>query len=229
MPNLVLSDPLGVHDHDDPGDEVFRRFRFQASYAAMLAIGILEDGNEVAELYCEQFEDILLQLVSGKFRGIQVKTKADGAQAFRATDEPILDSLVRFVELDLSFPGAFEGYCLASNIPFDRVGKGHGNLPSVLAELRAVDQFPGCPRAKGLAKTVVARLKKKVSARRKAAGSKGKGKPDSEAPGNPGAAPLAEACAVLAAVTEADALRVFAKLDIRDDLPKLPDLGSRML
>jgi hypothetical protein len=225
-----VTNPLSGSDRIDPGDEVFRRFRFQASYAAMLAIGLLDPDGETSEIYCEQHEDILLRLVSGKFRGLQIKTREDGGASLKSTDGPVLDSLVRFVELEIAFPGSFEGYLLASNVAFDRAGKGHGNLHSVLAEVRAPSaNLDCCPKAAGLAKTVAARLNAK-SAPRKPSKKKPNGEVD-KTEASAAEAPSVEAKhgVQVRRVTTSDVFSVLAKLDVQDDLPRLPDLGSRML
>ena len=217
---------LSTVDHADPGDETFRRYRYQATYAAMLAVGLLEERTDVAEVYCEQYEDILLHLQTGTFRGVQVKTKADGGAPLRATDEPILDSLLRFVELDMAFPRLFEGFTLATNAAFDRAGKGVGNLFSLVEEARvhAADSAAPCSKAWRFSKTLVDRHKKKhrtgkLPKSRKVKTGSVNATPQPSKPGH---------CAAAPHPTQTDVLQVLAKLDVRDDLPKVPDIRSRL-
>jgi Cap4 dsDNA endonuclease len=136
-PNTPTPAALITVDRADPGDETFRRFRYQATHAATLAAGLLDPDSEILEVYCEQYEDVLVRLRSGRLRGIQVKTRSDGAEALKATDESILDALVRFLELDLTHVDVFDGFTIATNGAFDRSGKGYGNLQVVTDEARA--------------------------------------------------------------------------------------------
>lgn len=236
MSGELQSSPLDAVDRDDPGDETFRRFRYQATYTAAVAVGLLNDLEDALEIYCEQYEDILLRLRSGKFRGIQVKTKEDDSgQAFRATDEQVLSALVRFVELDLAFPDQFESFCLASNVPFDRSGRGHGNAHAVIAEARERRDDPNaaCPKACGLAKTLIARIKRsfpkakpKTKTREHAIPQKSGVEVTAAAASQPHSEAGSRASAALP--TEADVLRVLGKLEILSDLPKLSDIRSRL-
>ena len=45
----------------DPGDDVQRRFRYQAAYAAFLSLQLLNEDSEFQEIYCEQREDALIR------------------------------------------------------------------------------------------------------------------------------------------------------------------------
>lgn len=235
--NRSMSMVPSTPDRADPGDETFRRFRYQATYAATLAVGLLEEESDVLEIYCEHYEDILLRMESGRCRGVQVKTKGDEAERLKATDQPILDSLVRFVELDVAFPGVFEGFTLATNGAFDRRGKGHGNLLVVTAEAQqyAADPTQPCAKARKLCRTVARTLKKKAAAlakKPKALKKKSGKKKDAAGSTNPGGDKEAPAQPLVkpkpSAPTEEQILQVLAKLDVQDDLPKLPDIRSRM-
>ncbi|RYG62820.1 DUF4297 domain-containing protein, partial [bacterium] len=222
---------LAIPDRADPGDETFRRFRYQATHAAILAVGLLQESTDVDEVYCEQYEDVLLRLKSGQFRGVQVKTRNDGAEPLRATDESILDALVKFVELDLAHPGMFDGFTLATNGAFDRAGKGHGNLNAVVlqARNRAGDPTAPCPRALALAKTIVARFKKKNGAKTKSRIAKAK-KKTHKASDDVEAISSAPVGIMLEPrlPTEGEILRCLARIDLTDALPKLPDIRNRL-
>jgi hypothetical protein len=75
-------------DRSDPGDDVLRRFRYQAGRAALLALLTLDDTSGVVEVFCEHHEDVLLRRVDGRFDAEQVKTRADGTSPFKSGDEP---------------------------------------------------------------------------------------------------------------------------------------------
>lgn len=207
-------------DRADPGDEVFRRFRYQATHAATIAVELLDEHGDVEEIYCEHHEDILLRLRSGRFRGVQVKTRQDGGQPLRATDDAVLDSLVRFVELDLAHPQVFEEFQLVTNGSFDRTGKSHGNLHAVIDEAlaRLADPTASAPKALRLAKAVVQRLKKKLGTRTKRA----KGQIPKLDPRPLG--PLAAS----RLPTDDEVLACLSRVSASDALPKLPDIRSRL-
>lgn len=99
----------------DRGDDMQRRLRYQAGCAALYGLRILDDDSEFQELFCEHHEDVLLKRKDGCFIGVQVKTRAEGLEPFKATDETILRAVGRFVELELQFPTQFERFVLAAN------------------------------------------------------------------------------------------------------------------
>ena len=165
------------------------------------AFDLLDPDAEGAEVYCEHYEDILIALRSGKFRGIQVKTKTDNAGPLKGTDAAIVSALIRFVQLDLTFPGSFDGFVLATNVPFDRAGRGHGNLHTVVNEAKAhsTGASVDIKTARSFCKTVLRKYPKRKQG--------AKGPPP----------------------TEKDVLAVLTKLDLHDELPKLPDIRHRVL
>jgi hypothetical protein len=103
----------------DAGADTQRRFRHQSAYIARVALGLLNPReSELAEVYCEHHEDVLLRKCSGKFIGVQLKTRELKYGAFKITDEPIVNSVRRFIELELAFPDQFEAYRIGSNAGF---------------------------------------------------------------------------------------------------------------
>ncbi|PHN03873.1 dsDNA nuclease domain-containing protein [Flavilitoribacter nigricans] len=104
---------------NDPGDETLKRYRFQATYSAIMSIGLLNDGKtKFQEIFCEHHEDILVKKINGKFIGIQVKTQDLSRGAFNSGDDAINKTLHRFVDLYQSFPDSFERFVIASNTGF---------------------------------------------------------------------------------------------------------------
>lgn len=116
----------------DPGDDTQRRFRYQSTQAAILALALLREDTELVEVFCELHEDVLLKKRSGDFIGYQVKTRHDGAEPLRATDEETVKALRRFLALDTRFGSQFSRYVLASSCGFWKERKDGKNLPHLL-------------------------------------------------------------------------------------------------
>jgi hypothetical protein len=116
---------------NDPGDETQKRFRYQAVYAAIQSLSLLE-GSEICSIYCEHHEDILVKRQDKTFVGIQVKTRANGKEPFKANDEDIQKSIKRFYEHDCRFGNSFLRYILAANCGFWHDRKNVTNLQYII-------------------------------------------------------------------------------------------------
>jgi HEAT repeat protein len=128
------TNPLSELDTSDPGDDTQRRFRFQATVAAMNSLALLDEEGELVAIFCEHHEDILLVGRDGKVVAKQVKTRAEHLPALRlgGLDTPVRSALVRFIKKDLEFPGQFDRFVLETNVGFmDEAGDGH-SLPRLL-------------------------------------------------------------------------------------------------
>lgn len=113
-------EPDEVLSTTDKGDDVQRRFRYQSTYAAILSAYMCKDDSPYEEVYCELHEDVLLKNINGKFSGIQVKTRERHLGPFNAQDEEVVKSIVRFVRLNLQFPGSFDQFTIATNAGFSK-------------------------------------------------------------------------------------------------------------
>ncbi len=102
----------------DPGDDVQRRFRYQAAYAAFLSLQLLDEDSEFQEIYCEQHEDALIRKKNEKFIGAQVKTRLPGKDPYKSNDEEIISSIVRFIDLHEKYPEQFDLFVIATNHAF---------------------------------------------------------------------------------------------------------------
>ena len=102
----------------DTGDDTQRRFRYQAKYSAWKSISMLDADSEIECLFCEQHQDTLVRLKTGRFSGVQVKTRISSRPPMYANDDEILETLNRFVELDTTFSGMFSGFVIATNHGF---------------------------------------------------------------------------------------------------------------
>lgn len=87
----LLSDTL----ENDPGDDTFLRYRYQASLTAEMALRMLNEPPDFKELYSEHIEDILAIRKDGKKIAIQVKTRSLPLGPFKATTSSITHALKR--------------------------------------------------------------------------------------------------------------------------------------
>lgn len=114
----MLGSPGDSLDTNDPGDDVQRRFRYQHAYAAIQCAKLLESDCGHDAVYCENYEDVLLRKKSGKFVGVQVKTRLFKLEPFKSNDEAIKRSIARFAELEKKFPNQFDAYHFVTNHGF---------------------------------------------------------------------------------------------------------------
>lgn len=131
--------PDSVLSKTDIGDDIQRRFRYQATYAAILALSLLDEKSEFNEIFCEHHEDILIKLKDGTFRGIQVKTRKEGLEPFKASDPEIIKALKKFIKLEKGFFGHFSRFVLATNCGFWYERKNGSNLPYILELARNIE------------------------------------------------------------------------------------------
>jgi hypothetical protein len=132
-------DPASILSTVDHGDDMQMRLRYQATYAALVALALLIDSTEIVELYCEHHEDVLLRKGNGKFQGCQVKTRLARIGPFKADDEQIRSALSRFVALDLQFPDHFESFVIATNVGFWQGAKNGKSLPFLIELAQGCD------------------------------------------------------------------------------------------
>lgn len=97
----------------DGGDDVHRRFRYQAGIAALLTLDLVVD-SQLHAIWCEQADDILVEK-TGKFRVIQVKSRIASRDPLRPTSTEVLHALKRFVGHEAESGGEVEAYVLATN------------------------------------------------------------------------------------------------------------------
>lgn len=134
--SILPATPLTTLDSSDPGDETQRRFRYQASHAALLSLGLVDPTSEIEEMFCEQHEDTLLRRRDGKYVGVQTKTRDYGRPQYKATDDEIVEAIARFVEQDAEFPGQYVRFVIGTNHSFWAGTKTGGNLEHLIALAR---------------------------------------------------------------------------------------------
>jgi hypothetical protein len=105
---------------------------------------LLDDTEDVVDVFCEQHEDVLLKHADGMFTGVQVKTRNSDQEVWRTSDEGLHSALVRFVMLDSTFPGQFREFLFLTNHAFHS-GRNGQNPCHVLSEIRRATAFSSLP------------------------------------------------------------------------------------
>lgn len=129
---------------DDPGDETANRYRFQWTWAAIACCMLLDDTQDVEEVFCEHHEDVLLKHADGTFTGQQVKTRGDDQPPWKAGDETVRAACARFVRLDTQFPGQFRRFSFLSNHSLYAASNAQDlkSVLSTIAESATIDDLP---------------------------------------------------------------------------------------
>lgn len=125
---------------DDPGDDISRRFRYQWTFAAITCCSLLDDNEDVIEVFCEHHEDVLVKYRQGQFSGIQIKTRQPDQELWKATDDAVVKSCCRFAALESDFPGHFIAYKFLTNHPFSSARSRTG-FPYLLQEIQRADNL----------------------------------------------------------------------------------------
>lgn len=128
----------------DPGDETARRYRFQHSWAAIVCCMLLDDTQDVIEVFCEQHEDVLLKHRDGRFTGQQIKTRESDQPVWKASDEQVRSACARFVQLDADYPGVFRAFRFLTSHPL-HVADNAQSLGYVLAQIATADAVADLP------------------------------------------------------------------------------------
>jgi hypothetical protein len=117
--------PLGVPDQIngratapiDRGDEMQERLRYQwAAGVTLLAQGFARS-RDMRALWCEHHEDFLIELASGKFVAVQVKTDSRENIKWRLGEAELVNSISRFCVLESKYGNDIEYYEFLSNAP----------------------------------------------------------------------------------------------------------------
>lgn len=124
--------PENMLDSTDPGDDTQRRYWYQAAYAAIVALDLLDPETEFEEIFCEHHEDTLIRRCDGASVGVQVKTRRPGREPFKAKDAQVINSICRFIRHEVTFPGRYSRFVLATNYAFWTEKKTQQNLPYLL-------------------------------------------------------------------------------------------------
>jgi hypothetical protein len=79
MVESPIPSPENTVASGDPGDETANRYRFQWTWAAVVCCMILDDTEDVEEVFCEHHEDVLLKHRDGSFTGQQGRCRTLGS------------------------------------------------------------------------------------------------------------------------------------------------------
>ena len=145
MVDRVTHSPEDTITNSDPGDETSRRYRFQWTWAAIECCRLLDNTEDIEEIYCEHHEDVLVKHKTGLYSGIQIKTRNDDQPVWKASDEAIINSFVRFACLEAKFPGQFHSFQFLTNHPIYK-GKTGASLTFILNEVEKTDSLENLPR-----------------------------------------------------------------------------------
>lgn len=110
-----MSTPVSAPNTTDPGDEVIRKFRYQFGYGAILAIRMVAGDEQMVAIWCEQHEDLLVELKNGHFAAYQIKTKRTENGAWKTNEQAFEKSIKRFIQLDKDFPSLIDSFHFVSN------------------------------------------------------------------------------------------------------------------
>lgn len=127
--------PDSVSASGDPGDETARRYQYQWTCAALACCMLLDELEDVVEVFCEHHEDILLKHSDGLFTGQQIKTRDSAQPVWKTSDEAVRGSCVRFARLEAAFSGQFRRFRFLTNHPLYVKSNGQ-DLSYVLGAIR---------------------------------------------------------------------------------------------
>jgi hypothetical protein len=126
--NGVGTDPISELPAKDPGADTKGRYRYQACYAAWMAVGLLGELPSAVAVYCEHQDDVVIEHDDGRCDAIQVKSQDDGIEPLRGNAAPIIKALRRFVELEHQFGERMRKYMVVSIMGFHKKGTTASNL-----------------------------------------------------------------------------------------------------
>ena len=115
--------PLGLPEQldglattpSDRGDETQERFRYQWAIGVSLLAQSLTARRPVRALWCEHHDDYLLELPSGRYVAVQVKTDSRENARWRWSDDALVDAVARFCAFEKTHGAVIDGYEFISN------------------------------------------------------------------------------------------------------------------
>lgn len=115
--------PLGLPDQvdglgtapSDRGDETQERFRYQWAIGVWLLAQSLTSKRAIRAMWCEHHDDYLLELLTGRYIAVQVKTDSRENARWRWSDDALVDSVARFCAFEKKHGAVIDGYEFISN------------------------------------------------------------------------------------------------------------------
>ncbi|OWQ93652.1 hypothetical protein CDN99_04125 [Roseateles aquatilis] len=99
----------------DRGDETQERFRYQWAIGVWLLAQSLTSARAIRALWCEHHDDYLLELQTGRYVAVQVKTDSRENARWRWSDDALVESVLRFCVFEKMYGAAIDGYEFVSN------------------------------------------------------------------------------------------------------------------
>lgn len=124
MNDTSAASPDSVRATGDPGDDTARRYQYQWMYAAIVCCMLLDETEDVTEVFCEHHEDVLVKHNDGTYSGLQIKTRGTGQEVWKTSDKALRGSCARFAKLEAEFPGRFRSFQFLTNHPLHASGNG---------------------------------------------------------------------------------------------------------
>lgn len=115
--------PLGLPEQvdglatapSDRGDETQERFRYQWAVGVSLLAQSLTGERAIRALWCEHHEDYLLELPTGRYIAVQVKTDSRENAHWRWSDDALVNSVARFCAFEKMHGAEIDNYEFVSN------------------------------------------------------------------------------------------------------------------
>ncbi len=128
----------------DPGDETARRYRFQYTWAAIDCCMLLDETQDVVEVFCEHHEDILIKHRNNTFTGEQVKTRESNQPIWKASDPQVMGAFARFAQMEDQYPDHFCAYRFLTNHPLyvAKNAQSLGYIIATIAKAQALSDLP---------------------------------------------------------------------------------------
>lgn len=117
----VGADPAMVRNAIDRGDATGRDYRYQHGYGVVLLVAARCGRKPYVAIWCEHHEDLLAQRYDGRYDGYQIKTSRPEGGAWKLTDEELVKSIGRFVDLVTAFGDKIGYLYFVSNTEWDEV------------------------------------------------------------------------------------------------------------
>lgn len=99
----------------DRGDETQERFRYQWAIGVWLLAQSLTATRSIRALWCEHHDDYLLELPTGRYVAVQVKTDGRENAHWRWSDDALVDAVARFCTFEKVHGAVIDGYEFISN------------------------------------------------------------------------------------------------------------------
>jgi len=125
---------------NDIGDEISNRYRYQWAISAITCCMLLDQSEDVQEVFCEYHEDVLIKHSNGLFTGIQIKTKKSDQPLWKASDEAILKAFAKFVILDNQYKNQFQAFKFITNHPIQSSANGQ-DITFLLCKIKETTDF----------------------------------------------------------------------------------------